>query len=218
MNFKTKCSFLNTTINNCCDLKLFSTPSGVYKLRKGAFDSGDVYCDMNTSDGGWLVIQRNKRDSEVNFDRNWIDYEEGFGDLRTEFWYGLKQLHCLTEQGHWEMRVDYQTTSGWTFIHYHNFSVGSASEGYPLSVGGYSEKAGDFFLGGDQPSGNMKFSTKDKDNDKWSGNCAVYYKRGWWYRACHDININKQPPEYDHSKPVLAAEMKIRPRNCIASY
>ena len=59
------------------------------------------------------------------------------------------------------MRVDYQTSSCWTFIHYHNFSVGSASKGYPLTIGGYPGIAGNFYLAGDQPSGNMTFSTKE---------------------------------------------------------
>ena len=78
------------TINNCCDLRAFTTCSGVYKLNRKTFSCIDVYCDMNTTNGGWIVIQRNKKDSLVNFTKNWADYEEGFGDLNTEFWYGLE--------------------------------------------------------------------------------------------------------------------------------
>ena len=40
---------------------------------------------MLTDGGGWVVIQRNKNDSLVNFNRKWADYEKGFGDFNTEF-------------------------------------------------------------------------------------------------------------------------------------
>ena len=77
------------TIDSCCDLKIFLA-SGVYKINKGTFDKDALaYCDMVTDGGGWIVIQRNKKSSAVNFNRQWIDYEKGFGDLNTEFWYGL---------------------------------------------------------------------------------------------------------------------------------
>jgi len=35
----------------------------------------------------------------VKFDRNHReDYEKGLGDPNTELWYGLKELHCLTQR------------------------------------------------------------------------------------------------------------------------
>ena len=65
-------------------------------MSRGAFGSNfNVYCDLTTDGGGWIVIQRNKRDSKVNFDMNWADYQKGFGDLNTEFWYGLEEMHYL---------------------------------------------------------------------------------------------------------------------------
>jgi len=42
------------------------------------------FCESVCDGGGWLVIQR-RRDSSVDFDRTWVEYEEGFGSIDGEF-------------------------------------------------------------------------------------------------------------------------------------
>ena len=37
-----------------------------------------VYCDTISGGGGWLVIQRRK-DGSVDFNKDWKNYEDGFG-------------------------------------------------------------------------------------------------------------------------------------------
>ena len=103
---RSKCSPTDIIIDNCCYLTGFpysKSPSAVYQMKscivpceKSLFAmlTANVYCDMITDGGGWIVIQRNKKDSLVNFNRNWADYEKGFGNLTTEFWYGLAEIHC----------------------------------------------------------------------------------------------------------------------------
>jgi len=69
------------------------------------------------------------------------------------------------------------------------------------------------------------FSTKDLDNDSYSGNCAVICKGGWWYNSCQQSNLNGI---YHHGMyrggdgvywnqwkddSAKRAEMKIRPVN-----
>ena len=220
------------TIDNCCDLigfPLSKAPSAIYQIKScivpcevSSFTTvlvttTAVYCDMTTDNGGWIVIQRNKKDSSVNFNnKNWVDYEKGFGNLTTEFWYGLTAMHCLTQRGQWEMRVDYQKNDKtWSYLHYNQFSVGSASEEYPLTVGGFTGVGSNLFsYYRSQKHNGMKFSTTDNDNDKYNGNCAITFKSGWWYHdGCYHININKQPPNVDTD--VLFSEMKIRPKDCI---
>ena len=217
--FKEEC-----TIKSCYHLNYFSSDyvtskvsSGVYKMSSSLTNFGnsvDAYCDMTTDGGGWIVIQRKRKDNVVSFNKNWTDYEEGFGDLNTDFWYGLKIIHSLTQRGQWEMRLDYQyENKQWSYLHYNQFSVGSASKEYPLTVGGFTGVGRDLFAL--RPLNGKKFSTPDNDNDKSSGNCAAVYKSGWWYsNDCFHIDINRQPP-YIHYSNALFVEMKIRPKDCI---
>ena len=65
------------------------------------------YCDTITDGGGWLVIQRRQQGTNEDFHRFWSDYEREFGNLKSEFWYGLRPMYCLTNRGTWELRIDF---------------------------------------------------------------------------------------------------------------
>ena len=99
-------------IKNCCCLgynnnNLNIQNSGVYIIANfcGVKCSNTrVYCDTTSGGGGWLVVQR-RQDGSFDFNRGWVDYEDGFGSLTGEFLYGLTPLHCLTNQGQWEMHI-----------------------------------------------------------------------------------------------------------------
>ena len=100
-------------ISDNCDVDRFEEPG---KMK--------VLCDMETDKGGWIVIQRRVPNGTVNFYRGWKDYEKGFGDLDSEFWYGLRKVHCLTTRESVELRIDLQDEQGnkVTWV-YHQFSV-----------------------------------------------------------------------------------------------
>jgi len=109
------------------------------------------------------------------------------------------------------LRIDIQ--NAWTYLHYNQFKVGTASEGYPLTIGRNTQRGTDYFAG----LSGRKFSTPDVDNDAISrGHCAAAQMSGWWYSSsCNILDINRQPPVL-FPNPVRFTEMKIRPFNCIA--
>jgi len=53
----------------------------MYRIRKATFDTADVYCDRNATDGGWMVIQINRINSSTNSKRSYIEYEKRISRL-----------------------------------------------------------------------------------------------------------------------------------------
>ena len=180
----------------------------------------DVYCDTSNGGGGWLVVQR-RQDGSVDFNRTWLEYEDEFGKLTGEFWYGLRALRCLTGQGGWEMRMDIKLVNGTNiFLQYEQFKVASAKDKYKLTVGGFRGTTTDPM----EYHNGMNFSTKDNDNDLDSRNCALYEPKkpqgGWWFNSCWYLDPNNY---YKHREGIYLntewltlpfIEMKIRPHNC----
>ena len=228
------CPIVTSINGSCCEVKSnqfkFSiTPvkSRVYNITNFCGDcelSAEGYCDAVTDGGGWLVVQR-RQDGSVNFNRGWVEYEEGFGSLTGELWYGLHPLHCLTNQGQWQLRIDFTFTNGTkSYLSYKSFSVGPANSQYQLSISGFNGVTTDPFDSGHSLNG-MKFTTKDRDNDNnRGGNCAVsgegYNAGGWWHNYCSYIHVNHQYKSFYsvhlngayHSLPFI--EMKIKPVTC----
>ena len=153
-----------------------------------------VYCDMETDGGGWTVFQRRK-DGSVDFNREWNDYERGFGNLIGDYWLGLAPLHQLLQlNGANELRIDLKDYSGNSaYAKYSSVNVGDSTSKYRLSVSGYSGTAGDAITESGLSARNvngMKFSTKDQDNDRTGNHCAALLKGGWWFNACHRAFLN----------------------------
>ena len=120
-------------------------------------------------------------------DRDWFDYERGFGNLRGNFWIGLRNLYKLTNQST-ELHVYLEAFNGTTaYARYRSFAIADHSDKYRLSVDGYSGDAGDSMQFHDQ----MQFSTRDSDSDDVpNDNCAVLFEGAWWYKDCHYSNLN----------------------------
>jgi len=170
-----------------CSLHRGIGKSGIYNINPDGGGPFKVFCDMDTDNGGWTVIQR-RTDGSVDFHRNWVDYKFGFGSVNNEFWLGNEKIHRLTKRRNMMIRFDLEDFDGnKKYAEYRIFYISGENGNYRLHVYLYSGTAGDALLRHD----GMQFSTKDRDNDRWSGNsCAENFHGAWWYNSCFDSNLN----------------------------
>ncbi|XP_077944951.1 tenascin-like isoform X6 [Gasterosteus aculeatus] len=196
------------------------TSSGLHTVYVGGEQGPpvQVYCDMTTDGGGWMVFLR-RQNGKLDFFRNWKNYTVGFGNMNDEFWLGLSNLHKITNSGHYELRVDLRDSGESAYAQYDRFTVAEPKTRYKVSVGSYSGTAGDSM----SYHQGRPFSTYDNDNDIAVTNCALSYKGAFWYKNCHRVNLMGKYGDDSHSKginwfhwkahehSIPFAEMKIRP-------
>ncbi|XP_038145227.1 tenascin-R isoform X2 [Cyprinodon tularosa] len=216
-------SRLFSTPQNCAQHLLNGeTVSGVYTIyiNRDPSQGVQVYCDMTTDEGGWIVFQR-RQNGLTDFSRKWSDYRVGFGNLEDEFWLGLDNIQKIASQGRYELRIDMRDGQESVYANYDKFSIGDARNLYKLRIGEYNGTAGDSL----SYHQGRPFSTKDRDNDIAVTNCALSYKGAWWYKNCHRANLNGKYGESRHSQginwyhwkghefSIPFVEMKMRPFN-----
>ncbi|XP_034481223.1 ficolin-1-like isoform X3 [Drosophila innubila] len=163
--------------HNCTEAK----SSGINEilLPKLSSQPFKVACDAETQGGGWTIILR-RMDGSVNFNRNWTEYKNGFGDLNGEFFMGLDKIHEMTAERNQELLVLLEDFEGnKRFEKYDKYAIGNESQQYELhTLGKASGTAGNSFYhhrGG-------KFSTFDRHNDGESYiHCADLLTGAWWY-------------------------------------
>ncbi|XP_038072104.1 ryncolin-1-like [Patiria miniata] len=164
------------------------TASGEYTIYPNSFNDGlQVYCDMETDGGGWMVIQR-RQNGSVDFYRDWETYRAGFGSLSGEFWIGNDILLNLTKySGWWRLRIeleDWESNTVWA--EYGEFGVQGNL---------YRVRITDYDINSTLPDSltwhNKKpFSTYDMDNDGVDPHCAETYGAGWWFGYCTIACLN----------------------------
>jgi len=136
---------------------------------------------MEIDGGGWLVFQY-RHNGEVDFQRNWQEYKQGFGSLDNEFWLGNDFLNYFTTQFDHEVYIKGERFNGEiTFSKYSEFKIDNEEEKYRIYVSGEN---GTPSLG---EYNNMLFSTPDQDNDlRSSGACSEVKsgRGGFWFKSC----------------------------------
>jgi len=192
--------------------------SGYYLIQPAAnLPPKPTICRNDILGGSFTVVQ-NRFDGSENFDRNWADYKMGFGIaadfnspacVESEFWLGNEYLFNIQENKN-ALVVDMGRVNGQNaLVKYGNFEIGNERSGYQLRAAdefsddecgarvGNSLAGSDF---GDQGYGKadktktnhigMKFTTKDRDNDRARANCATQDRSGWWFNNCSAANLN----------------------------
>ncbi|XP_048406069.1 angiopoietin-1 [Stegostoma tigrinum] len=174
---------------DCADaLQSGANVSGIYTIHiENMTEHRKVYCDMETSGGGWTVIQRRVNGS-TDFQRNWREYKMGFGDGAGEYWLGNEAIYLLTSQRVHSLRIELRDWDGnQVYSLYEKFHLSSEKQNYRLFLKGYSGTAGhqsSLALHG------ASFSTRDADHDNCHCTCALMLTGGWWFDACGLSNLN----------------------------
>ncbi|XP_066552753.1 angiopoietin-2a [Amia ocellicauda] len=162
--------------------------NGVYSLaRPNSTEPIKAYCDMESSGGGWTVLQR-RMDGRLDFHRTWKEYKTGFGDPAGEHWLGNEFVSQLTNQQPYVLRIqlkDWEGNEGYS--QYEQFYLSPEVQNYRIHLKGYSGTAGKI-SSLVQPGSD--FSTKDADNDKCVCKCSQLTTGGWWFDACGPSNLN----------------------------
>uniref|UniRef100_A0A034V0Z3 Techylectin-5B n=1 Tax=Bactrocera dorsalis TaxID=27457 RepID=A0A034V0Z3_BACDO len=163
--------------------------SGVFylQIRGTTYWFLKVFCEQEVADGGWTVIQRRDDFGEPreNFNRDWADYKNGFGDPAKEFWLGNENIYMLTNNEDYALRVELEDFEGnKRYAQYSHFKIHSEADYYKLEIDGYEGNAGDSLNDPWYGSNNSPFSTYNRDNDRSSLNCASMLKGGWWWKSC----------------------------------
>ena len=211
-------------INSGKDCSFYSGigKSGIYTVNPDGREPFKAFCDMDTTGGGWTVIQR-RTDGSVDFFKNWVEYKLGFGSLENEFWLGNEKIHRLTKGKNMTIRFDLEDVDGnIVYAEYRTFYIDGENGNYRLHVSSYSGTAGDSL----SYHNGMQFTTKDRDNDDSDWNCASAHHGAWWFGNCHYSNLNGRYLNGPHNTPwhgviwyhynshsnsLKNTEMKVRP-------
>ncbi|XP_077340770.1 angiopoietin-related protein 5 [Lithobates pipiens] len=196
---------------DCSDIKdnfgtLSKAPSGIYIIQpEGTQFSFEAFCDMDYRGGGWTVLQK-RIDGTIDFQRTWLDYMEGFGELSGEFWLGLRKTFCILNQKNtsFMLNIALEAEDGsQAYATYDNFWIEDEKTSFIMHVGRYFGTAGDAIRGYKKEDNQnaMPFSTYDIDNDNCYPSCFFNgtkvnscsqhnNKSGWWFSKCGLANLN----------------------------
>jgi len=183
---------LARTYSEVTDDNCFNLESVV--LYAAHVDSLRKTCPVQQSAGAQEMLVRKEVGNPADyFDKTFAEYQKGFS-ANGESWLGLDNLHRLTSQQDYKLKITMTDFDGKKYVAiYDQFKVGPAADGYRLTVGGFNDALstlGDSITPRGWNLNGMKFTTKDRDQDrKTNGNCAQKFTGGWWYYRCGYVHL-----------------------------
>ena len=138
----------------------------------------------NCSDG-WLTILSRGQHSNLQdfFDKTFLEMQYPFGDPQKEYWFGLKNLYELTNQGLvYELKIEFKSagsTPAYLEAFYGKFQI-TENANFTLYIDDYNDDkstAPDNLL----INSGAKFAAKDYDPH--GTGCPGTYQGPWWFRA-----------------------------------
>ena len=181
----------------CLDYKNIILTDDLNYLKSFKNESGKQY--LAYCDDDWLVWLSRRKCSQGNgnFNLSYAKYEEGIYYSPDNFFTGLKYLNKFTENNSpVEMKIEMEFRGIKYYMLYKNFTIGDTNSGHTLD---FDFDSGNVTKEALFTHKNQKFSTFDKDQDKYHQNCAsrleevsakiiFKYDLGWWYRSCHEAH------------------------------
>ena len=108
--------------------------------------------------------------------------------MNLEFWLGNDAIHQITSSANYSLKIYLNAWDNITYALYDTFKIAAESDGYRLTIDGYSGDAGDSMSYFD--NGQM-FSTKDRDNDaRTDDDLANDFSGAWWYGVTVFASLN----------------------------
>ncbi|XP_051881451.1 uncharacterized protein LOC127575596 [Pristis pectinata] len=168
------------------------TTNGLYVIKPESTQKTPlivVNCVMNYDCGGWTVLEHKSKQSELTWNETWTTYKYGFGNVLGDHYLGNEYIYFLTNQMWYKAKVllgqaDKNGELKWKHAEYDIFRVGSEMTNYTLHLGAFSGKIPDALSVPENMVDNCPFSTRDRDSDSDSVNCAQKYGGGWWFNTC----------------------------------
>ncbi|XP_017487874.1 PREDICTED: angiopoietin-2-like [Rhagoletis zephyria] len=210
---ETNVRFRRNASTGLCDDE-FSTVINAWKIFENNL-SRSIYCLKDPAGGkSWRVIQRRHIGGNESFDRSWLAYKDGFGDLDYDFFIGLQDIHSMMlPNKSTELWIQLGTKDGHSpYEMYKNFFVTSEENEFRLMfVYGANGTAGDEFT----PVIDEPFQAKGMGNvDQKS--CTQRMQSGWWYPTDGDLcgsgNLNRDFKDmiWGDWKNIVYTHMAIR--------